>query len=81
MENETTQRVSQTIALCLAECQKSNTPFLTMAAFIESLHNDSTWTNQEILELRTQAIRSLISYETAEAPKRNDELGGQPDKA
>jgi hypothetical protein len=66
MSQDNALRINRAAATCLAECQKSKTPFLAMAAFIEPLKSDSSWTRQEIGELQTRVVRHLISLEMSE---------------
>ena len=45
---------------CLDECRAADQPYSRLTAFIEGLKANPNWTSEEIIELQTQVIRSLL---------------------
>ena len=54
------QKIEEEERKCLAACDHEERPFTCIAAFLEKLSRDPSWTDAEILELQTNVVRVVL---------------------
>ena len=72
MTPEQTAKIEFGVAACLERCSDPTRLYSSVAAFMEELKADPTWTDRELIELQTRVIRILLQRHHGDDPLRKE---------